>query len=186
MRLLRDKLRVEKIHVVAHSMGNFLVLNALRREPQQTGSLAELILAAPDVDRDFFKQVLPEVRHMFAGATLYASSADKALVGSRELARGIPRAGDVPADGPVLLDGVDTIDVTAIGDELLGVNHDVFATNRSLIDDIGLLLDGLHHQQGGCGKFGLFLKIRRLRNTGNSCHDRGTGRGSIGDTVERS
>jgi hypothetical protein len=49
----------------------------------------------------------------------------------------------VPREGPIVLAGIDTIDVTAIGDELFGLNHDVFATKRSLVNDIRLLLRGL-------------------------------------------
>jgi hypothetical protein len=44
------------------------------------------------------------------------------------------------ANGPVLLPNLDTIDVTAIGDEILGLNHTVFATNRAVMDDLKLLL----------------------------------------------
>ena len=71
--------------------------------------------------------------------TLYVSSADKALTISRTLT-GVPRAGDVPTDGPVLVPRIETIDVTAVGEELLGLNHNVFAATRALIDDIKILL----------------------------------------------
>ena len=53
---------------------------------------------------------------------------------------GVPRAGDVPTDGPVLVPKIETIDVTAVGEELLGLNHNVFAATRALIDDIKILL----------------------------------------------
>jgi hypothetical protein len=53
-----------------------------------------------------------------------------------------PRAGDVPNNGlPVILPGLDTIDVTAIGDEFLGLNHTEFATNRAVMDDLKILLE---------------------------------------------
>jgi esterase/lipase superfamily enzyme len=141
---LRDTLGVKRVHIIAHSMGNFVVLNALEGETRTSSpvQLAELVMAAPDVDRDDFTQVAPKVRAIVAGMTLYASSADKALKASKE-ARGVPRAGDVPREGPIVLAGIDTIDVTAIGDELFGLNHDVFATKRSLVNDIRLLLRGL-------------------------------------------
>jgi len=120
-----------------------MLLNALKLEAQKTGPLlAELILAAPDVDRDLFIQYAPDVREIVAGMTLYASSADRALLASKEVARGFPRAGDVPAEGPLVLPRMDTIDVTAIGNEIFGLNHDVFATKRALINDMGGLLEG--------------------------------------------
>jgi esterase/lipase superfamily enzyme len=144
IRTLRDKLGIKKVNVVAHSMGNFMMLSALKLEAQkaQPSAVAEVIMAAPDVDRSLFMIDAPEVQRIAAGMTLYASSADRALLASKEAARGIPRAGDVPAGGPIVLPGIDTIDVTAIGSEIFGLNHDVFASNRSLIDDIGGILDG--------------------------------------------
>ena len=43
---------------------------------------------------------------------------------------------------PTIAQGVDSIDVTAVGDDLLSLNHDEFASNRDLIDDINLVLQG--------------------------------------------
>jgi len=74
--------------------------------------------------------------------TLYASSADRAIALSRTLAEK-RRAGDVVDGNPIIMPGVDAIDVTSIGDEILGLNHDTFASKRPLIDDIGLVLQGL-------------------------------------------
>jgi hypothetical protein len=51
-----------------------------------------------------------------------------------------PRAGDVFNGSPILLPRIESIDVSAIGDEMFGLNHNVFADNRSLIDDIGRLV----------------------------------------------
>jgi esterase/lipase superfamily enzyme len=85
-----------------------------------------------------FKALGPRIAG-FRGITLYASSADKALQLSHQIARGT-RAGDVPPDGPLLLPNMDTIDTTALGNELFGLNHNVFASSRSAISDIGRLL----------------------------------------------
>jgi hypothetical protein len=43
-------------------------------------------------------------------------------------------------EGPVIAKGLDTIDVSSIGDELFGLNHDVFATKLPLIDEIGRVI----------------------------------------------
>jgi hypothetical protein len=59
---------------------------------------------------------------------------------SREFAGGVPRAGDVPAEGPVILPGIDTIDVTATSTDLLALNHSVYAEKSALLNDIGLIL----------------------------------------------
>src|SRR5712671_6350308 len=60
---------IEKIHVLAHSMGNLVVLEALAGEARTADPLniAQLIMAAPDVDSDAFKQLAPEVRRITRG-----------------------------------------------------------------------------------------------------------------------
>lgn len=142
LRLLRETYHFEKVDVIAHSMGNLVVLDALSNYARTSNpvKIGQLIMAAPDVDRDQFVQMEPDVRKITEGMTLYASSADKALALSRIPARA-PRAGDVPSDdGPIVLPDMETIDVTAIGDEIFGLNHTEFATNRAIIDDIKLLI----------------------------------------------
>jgi hypothetical protein len=52
------------------------------------------------------------------------------------------RAGDVLNGMRTIAEGVDAIDVTAIVDEIFGLDHDMFAAKRSLINDIGLVLQG--------------------------------------------
>jgi esterase/lipase superfamily enzyme len=136
---------IEHIDIIAHSMGNRVVLPALDQLAAQSNPVRvrQLVMAAPDVARDKFMIQLPLAQKIVDGATLYASSADKALLASAELAD-FPRAGMVAANGPVLLPNLDTIDVTAVGDEILGLNHTVFATNRAVMEDLKLLLiDGM-------------------------------------------
>ena len=142
LQILQKDHSVERVHVLAHSMGNFLVLDALANLVGTSDPLriAELIMAAPDIDRDQFLQNVPFVQKIVKGMTLYASSNDRALVLSRGLAGGIPRAGDVGASGPILLPGLESIDMSAMGDEMFGLNHNTFAANRSLIDDLFILL----------------------------------------------
>ena len=70
----------------------------------------------------------------FGGVPLYASLADKAMIASRSLFK-VRRAGDLNNQTPILLDVVDEIDVTVLRDELFGLNHNMFAGTRSLIND---------------------------------------------------
>jgi esterase/lipase superfamily enzyme len=139
---LRDEHGIARIHVLAHSMGNFLVTDALANEAGTSAPirLSSITMAAPDVDKDQFIQSVPRIQKICSKMTLYASSADRALAISKTLAGAIPRAGDVPAEGPISLPGLDTIDVTALGSEMFGLNHTVFATSRELINDIQLLI----------------------------------------------
>jgi esterase/lipase superfamily enzyme len=144
LQTLQADTQLKAIHVVAHSMGNQIVVEALANMAAGTLSrpLAEVILAAPDVDRDVFTDLAGRIRKVARGVTLYASSADKALVASRTLAGGVPRAGDVPAppQEPVILPELDTIDVSVFGEEFLGLNHDTFAANRIVMEDFSRLL----------------------------------------------
>src|SRR5262249_40253702 len=71
--------------------------------------------------------------------TLYASSADKAMVASHLKSGGL-RAGDISKLGPVTAAGMDTIDITALGNDPFALNHGTFSSNRSVLDDIGRLL----------------------------------------------
>jgi esterase/lipase superfamily enzyme len=133
--------KLSAVHILAHSMGNQIVLDVLSSLGQngtQT-TLTEVIFAAPDVDRDVFVGLAPRLQKVARGYTLYASARDKAMVASRQLALQ-PRAGDVPAMGPIVVPNIDTIDVTAVGEELFGFNHTTFATQRSLIDDVGRII----------------------------------------------
>ena len=140
--MLKSIPTIQKIHLLAHSMGNLLVLEALASNRYLTKSfqIAELMLAAPDVDRDNFELLLPKIQHSIKNVTLYASSRDKALATSKKLAGNIPRAGDVSRKGPIILPGMETIDVTSLGGELLGLNHSTFAENHSILSDVSILI----------------------------------------------
>jgi esterase/lipase superfamily enzyme len=143
LKMLQTERGIKHIHILAHSMGNFLVMDALKNYASSLGSLQidEFMMAAPDVDGYLYQNIYAlEVRKIASNMTLYASSTDRALSISRQLAGGVPRAGDVPPGGPIVLPGIDSIDVTACGDDILGLNHDVFAGTRAVMDDIHALL----------------------------------------------
>jgi esterase/lipase superfamily enzyme len=131
------------VSVVAHSMGNLPLLNVLHDLGPSLPPgvrLNEVVLAAPDVDRDVFSNLVSAIQGYGRGITLYCSANDRAMVASRQVAGGVPRAGDVPPDGPVIMPGVDTIDVTEISTDLLALNHSLYAEKGALLNDIGLLL----------------------------------------------
>lgn len=133
---------VKTVHVLAHSMGNFVVLDAIANHNHGNLPLGigEVLMAAPDVDADHYRSIGPKVRAACSGMTLYASSVDKALKLSKAIAGNIPRAGDVYDGKPIILQNVDSIDVTAVGAEIFGLNHGVFASEKSILNDVKLLL----------------------------------------------
>ena len=143
LRMLQDDAKISAIHVIAHSMGNEVALHALVN-PGATPlkPINELIMAAPDVDRTIFEQQLARrLSQVAKGVTLYASSKDLALAASKKAHEGV-RAGDIlPAPrGPITAPNIDTIDVSALGIEMFGLNHSTFATAPSLIGDLKVLL----------------------------------------------
>jgi esterase/lipase superfamily enzyme len=141
--LVIEQSGAKSVSVIAHSMGNLPLLNVLRElGPTLPPSvrLNQIILAAPDVDRDVFVNLAANLEQYGRGVTLYASANDRAMEAARRVAGGIPRAGDVPDDGPVLMPGIDTIDVTQAGTDYLALNHSLYAEKDALLNDIGLLL----------------------------------------------
>jgi esterase/lipase superfamily enzyme len=144
--LLSKHAEVSKIYVVAHSMGNQIVVDALAHAEGLAIPLAlsEVVFAAPDVDRDVLEPLIPLLISKAKGITLYASAADKALLASQLKAQG-SRAGYISSSGPLILPGMETIDVTAVGEDMFSINHDAYSGVRSVLDDIGrLVISGIH------------------------------------------
>jgi esterase/lipase superfamily enzyme len=124
-------------------MGNMpllRVLQALGPSLPPGVQLNQIILAAPDVDRNLFENLAANIMQYGRGVTLYCSSNDRAMAAARRMAGGVPRAGDVPADGPIVLAGIDTIDVSQTSTDYLALNHSAYAETGALLNDIGLLL----------------------------------------------
>jgi len=125
----------ERIHVVAHSMGNRYLLEALELLAREVPANAhkpmfqQLVFAAPDVDADDFADRVKQLGWMAQRMTLYASSKDRALYLSSIINGGYRRAGDATA--LVTVAGLDTVDTTEVGGE--GLGHGDFA-NQALDD----------------------------------------------------
>ncbi|MFA7307243.1 MAG: alpha/beta hydrolase [Hyphomicrobium sp.] len=138
-----QKSGAKSISLIAHSMGNELLLRVLERIKTKVPRgvvISQVILAAPDVDRDKFNILAREVIKFAKGVTLYAASNDRALSYSARFWGGVPRAGDVPATGPLIIPGLDTIDVTAVSTDALGLNHSGYAENPALLNDVKALV----------------------------------------------
>lgn len=138
-----QKSGAKSISLIAHSMGNELLLRVLERMKTKVPRgvvISQVILAAPDVDRDKFNILAREVIKFAKGVTLYAASNDRALSYSARFWGGVPRAGDVPATGPLIIPGLDTIDVTAVSTDALGLNHSGYAENPALLNDVKALV----------------------------------------------
>jgi esterase/lipase superfamily enzyme len=132
----------QRIHVLAHSMGNRALIEALqtylaKRAPNERQHIfGQIVFTAPDVDRDYFIDAIDSLRGTAERVTLYASDNDHALHYS-QFVHGAPRAGT--AGGVIIkLAGLDTIDMSAVPADILG--HSYFAANSGAIYDIFRIL----------------------------------------------
>ena len=135
----------KSVSIIAHGMGNQPLMNVLRdmKSAAPEGVIGQVILVAPDVDADNFTNLARSIAGFAKGVTLYASSNDRALSVSRDF-WGNYRAGDVPVTGPLVVPGIDTIDVTGMSTDAFALSHSGYAENETLLRDIGqLLLYGL-------------------------------------------
>jgi esterase/lipase superfamily enzyme len=155
------KSKVKTVHLIAHSMGNRALTRVLANLATSPGGTArphfhEVILAAPDVDRDIFKQLAGAFASSADRVTLYASSHDEALRASKKL-HDFPRAGEA-GKSLLILKGIDTIDVSLVDSSLLG--HSYFGDNSSVISDIHrLLTQGSPPNQRACLSEATFLDL---------------------------
>jgi esterase/lipase superfamily enzyme/HEAT repeat protein len=139
---IAERSAADTVNLIAHSMGNRALTNALKEIEvsaiEEEKLFNQVILAAPDIDADIFKQrIAPAIVQRARHVTLYASSGDLALVASRKFNSGDPRAGDA-GDDLVVVPGIETIDVSAGDSSLLG--HSYYGDSTSVLRDIELLL----------------------------------------------
>jgi esterase/lipase superfamily enzyme len=132
----------ERIHLIAHSMGNRALTSALRdlslMHKSSKPMFNEVVLTAPDIDAEvFINDIAPAVVKTARRVTLYASSNDEALIISKKV-HGYPRAGDSGSQ-LVVVPGIDTVDVSAVDTSLLG--HNYYGDNSSVLTDIFELLN---------------------------------------------
>ena len=108
----------EGFDIVAHSMGNFLAVEAMRQAKLQgqfdpDGRLRNIILASPDIDVDVFKKQIASFAKEDRRFFVLISEDDKALSLSRRIAGGVDRVGDESAEQLAAL-GVTVIDLSQV------------------------------------------------------------------------
>lgn len=127
-----------RLHIVAHSMGNRYLLEALeiflRDNPDR--QLGSIFFAAPDVDRLEFDVRVRSLVGRTGRTTLYSSATDRALQVSHQV-NGRSRAGDTDTVS-LLTQPIDTIDATGIGEDLL--QHSYFGDTPTVLTDIFSLI----------------------------------------------
>ncbi|MDP3897195.1 MAG: alpha/beta hydrolase [Mesorhizobium sp.] len=126
-----------RIHLIAHSMGNRALTDALElfalRHKGEPAAFDQVLFTAPDLDAGLFAEMMHTIRPAANRITLYASNRDWALAVSRQIHGDSPRAGQ-GGEGIVRLAEVDSIDMTSIGEDMLA--HSYYANNPSALTDI--------------------------------------------------
>jgi|GEM_PF-5479133 len=112
----------DTVHVIAHSMGNRVLLPALK-ELASAGSVhvGETILTAPDFDADVLDQMIATIHPLTDRMTMYVSGRDVATAASGGVHRN-PVAGDASDyfyHRPQYLDTVDATNIASV----LSLNH---------------------------------------------------------------
>jgi esterase/lipase superfamily enzyme len=147
LRFLARDPEVGEITVLAHSMGNWVTLEALRQMAIRDGKVAQkihnVILAAPDVGVDVAYKQIDQIYTLGARRpkfVLITSEDDKALAISRRV-WGEPRLGSIdPNQEPELKrEGIEVIDATRLRSSD-PFHHGKFAENPQLASVIGRIL----------------------------------------------
>ena len=132
-----DNIQARRIHIIAHSMGGAAVTQAIAEIDRDDVVFDQIVLAAPDIDADVFReQLMPKLARHGRRTTLYCSQNDLALHVSYAF-NDFPRAGD-SSRGVVVAQDLDTVDASGIDTDLLG--HSYYGDAVRLLDDVALLL----------------------------------------------
>ncbi len=165
------------IHIVAHSMGNRALTEALELMALRRGQTAgmppvfdQVVFAAPDVDAGLFAEMIPTIRPLARRMTLYGSENDWALATSRHLHGDAPRAGQGGPD-TLAVAGIDSLDMTALGDDMLA--HGYFANDRSALADLAALFWRNASPSARCGlePMGMVRAVPTWRYEPGRCPD---------------
>jgi esterase/lipase superfamily enzyme len=136
---------VGEISILAHSMGNMVTLEALRqmaiRDGRVTPKIRNVLLAAPDVDVDLFRESILDMGRQRPGFTLFVSQDDRALAVSRRLWGDAVRLGAIDPEQEPYRTNLEKAGITVLnlsklrtGDPL---NHSKFAQSPEVVRIIG-------------------------------------------------
>jgi esterase/lipase superfamily enzyme len=135
---------VEELHFIGHSMGNRILTRSLNQLIQKEtfknkiNTIAQIILAAPDIDIDVFnKEIYPTFKTIGKRRTIYASDKDLALFVSEKIRKGLKRVGEAGTNIYVV-DGMDTIDASNVMSKDFP-HHSYMFEEKELLHDMNTL-----------------------------------------------
>jgi len=133
-----------RVHIVAHSMGTMLTLESLRQLYARygdtvTSKIGAVVFASPDIDMDVFSSSIQRIGPLTGKITVIASTNDRALALSGQIAGGMTRVG--AAEKAVIARlGVRVVDASQEGWGI--INHDLFLSNAEVQRVIRRSIDG--------------------------------------------
>lgn len=143
--ILTEDLDIERINIIAHSMGNRVLTEALENYAQdylerhnRGGDLEfRILLVAADVEREIFDEANSVFDNLEANVTIYTSDTDRALHVSNLVNRK-KRLGDTDTNRPYIRtdQNYQTIDATVVTTELFGVGHNYYSDNPTILWDM--------------------------------------------------
>jgi esterase/lipase superfamily enzyme len=157
---------VDEVVIMAHSMGGWLTIEALRQMSIRNGGLPgkirDVILAAPDLDVDVFRRQMQDIHPDHTRFTLFVSKDDRALGLSRLLGGGIDRVGAIDPGKEPYRSAIEETGITVINLSDLQAgdpsHHVKFAESGEVVKLIGRRL--LEGQKISDGDLALSRRLR--------------------------
>ena len=146
MRGIAKRTGARKFDILAHSMGNFLMVETLRQaairgDGRFGGKLGQVMMAAPDIDIDVFRRQLQIVGQQKLPITIFVSKDDKALGFSKVVWGSTQRAGAFTVDNPELAKRLEAMNITVFDLSDLQTSdrmgHGKFAASPDVVKLIG-------------------------------------------------
>ncbi|TFF25090.1 alpha/beta fold hydrolase [Jiella endophytica] len=136
---------VEDVTLLAHSMGGWLAMEAVRQLAIRHGhvpkKLSNIVLASPDIDFDVFFTQLNQIGDASRRITIFTATDDVALRVSRRIAGDTQRLGAIDITRPSVRQALLSRGITAIdlsnGNSSDGLNHMNFADSPEMVKAIG-------------------------------------------------
>jgi esterase/lipase superfamily enzyme len=144
LRYLAKDPKVKKISILAHSMGNWVTLEALRqmaiRDGRVDAKIKLVLLASPDVDVDVSREQIAAMGPDRPHIALFVSEDDRALAASKEV-WGAPRLGAINPDIEPYKSMLERENITVINLTIFpshdSFNHGKFAEDPKVVELIG-------------------------------------------------
>ncbi|WP_234782019.1 alpha/beta hydrolase [Sinorhizobium saheli] len=145
LRALATAPDVTEVTILAHSMGTWLTMEALRQMGIRDGRIApkirNVILASPDIDLDVFAKQWVDLGKGRPKFTIFVSQDDRALALSRLISGDVSRLGAIdptaePYRSQLEKAGITAIDLTKVKTED-GLHHGKFAESPEIVQLIG-------------------------------------------------